>query len=275
METGLISNVAQIYSYINELKRVKKELVINCYFDINELEPLVKQQKLIYEYKEKCYLNLLYEENEFFRLYFFVADIETFDIEKNGVVVICDLFTTRENEQFNRIKDRLCECNFSQYACIQKWKAKCPRPLFESDLQEYIFGYDQEPEAIKMIFDIFDKYTDYLPRECEINTFLAEKKFINVYEKEDHRFLGSLIYSQRKNEFTMDFYFTKPEERGKRISYLLHDHYYQKFSEEGRVFVSWIHIKNEKSIMIHQRYQYQKMNLKKYTFIKRGDKNYT
>lgn len=268
---GVIKSVDQIYGYINELKREKKEFITNCYMDIESLKYLIKEQRLIYEYKEKCYLNLLYEENGFFRLYFWVADIEEFCIGKSSTITICDLFTKQQDEKARRIEERLCKCSFFQYACFEKWRAKSPKQLFEKGSSEFIYGYDKEPEAINMLYDIFDKYTDYLPCEGEMDAFLEEKRFINVYEKDNHNFIGSLIYSQRGREFTIDYYFVKPEERGKGKSYLLHDHLYQKYAVEGNKFVSWVNTENKGSILIHEKYNYQKMKLIKYTFLRNGD----
>lgn len=269
MQKGLISSAEQIGAYVEKLKKQKRELVTNFYLDEEKLEALIGEEEISYSYRVGKYLNLLCREDGFLRLYFFIAELDSFYVEECNEVVVCDLFSTEENEKLRKITEKLDACHFYQYACFEKWRAKCPR-WDESVPQEFVFGYDRDQNAIDLIFEVFDKYTDYLPRKCDMDMFLKDKRFINIYAKADCRLLGNLIYSQRGKEFTIELYFVKPEERGKRISYLLHDHYYQKYASDGVKFVSWINIDNQKSILIHQRYNYQRMRLKKYTYLKKS-----
>ncbi len=270
MQKGWISSAEQIESYVEELKKTGRKLLTNYYLDAEKLQALIKERGISYDYKEGKYLNLLCREEGFLRLYFYIAAFDGFNVEESNEIVVCDLFSREENEELEKIMEKLDACYFHQYACFEKWRAKCPKQLLESASQEVAFGYEKDQEAINLIFEIFDKYTDYLPRKCDIAMFLKDKKFINIYAKEDDRLLGCLIYSQRGKEYTIEFYYVRPEERGKRISYLLHDHYYQKYAknERGGKFVSWINTNNLKSILIHQRYNYQKLELKKYTYLR-------
>lgn len=268
MQKGLISSAEQIGCYVEELKKQKRELVTNYYLDAEKLESLIRGRGISYSYREGRYLNLLCKEDGFLRLYFFIVEFDCFYVEECREIVVCDLFSREENDELEKIVEKLDECHFHQYACFEKWRARCPEQLCELALQEFVFGYEKDPDVFNLIFEVFDKYTDYLPRKCDMNMFLRDKKFINIYTKEDYKLLGSLIYSQRGKEFTVELYFVRPEERGKRISYLLHDHYYQKYAKNGVKFISWINTNNQRSILIHQRYNYEKLRLKKYTYLR-------
>lgn len=131
-----------------------------------------------------------------------------------------------------------------------------------------VFGDSAEPEAVNMLFDVFDKYTDYLPRKDEIELFIRDKKFINLYENGSHRYMGSLIYTEKEKASSTDFYFIRTEEKGKGLSYLLHNYYYSLLAKEGYRFEAWINVNNIPSIALHKRYNYKKDLLKKYTLLR-------
>lgn len=269
MEKGLITNIEQVYTYINDLKNSKRRYVTNI-FNFEEIEYKLRYSKVLFECDGNTYLNLLCEDNGFYRLFFFIVDLDHYQLGKVSHTVVCDVFTMQENELFRQIRSKLCGYAFIQYDCIERWVLKPIDISAVAFLKGYVFDYEKNINAIESILDIFDKYTDYLPEVNGIEDFFKDKKFINAYETEGRRYVGSLIYSERKRLITLEFYFVNIEQRGKGLGYLLHDHFYQLVAKRGYKIISYVHENNLASIAIHKKYGYQKDSLRKYTFINFG-----
>lgn len=269
MEKGLIINIKQVNMYVNSLKRLRKRFVTNI-FNFEELEKGLQVKKIYFEFHEKKYLNLLFEDNGFYRLYFFIVDLDCYCLEPIGKTVVCDVFIMQEDILFEKIKNKLYSCGFAQYDCIGQWVLSSfdTFPVYSSE--GFVFEYEKTIEIMGKVLDIFDPYTDYLPDKKNMNKFFEHKNFINAYEKVDHKYVGSLIYTERERMAELEFYFVIEEQRGKGGSYLLHDHFYQLVAKKEYKVISYIHENNLASIAVHHRYGYQKGQLKKYTFINKG-----
>lgn len=267
MEKGEIVNIDQVYKFMNSLKKLKRGYVTNI-FNVQRVEDNLKENKeLIFEYCEGSYLNILCEDSGFYRLYFFIVDLEHYEIGKIEKTVVCDIFISQDDVIFGKIKNKLYECAFTKYDCIEKWiLSSCDR-VSPIRMEGYIVDYEKKMEAMDEVLSSFDYYTDYLPNRSEINRFMQEKNFINIYEAKDNKYVGSLIYTEKKRMAVLEFYFVVKEHRGKGIGFLLHDCFYQRVGSKGYKIISYIHENNLISIRIHQKYGYQRTNIKKVVFI--------
>ncbi len=269
MEKGLILSVEQIYRYINSLKTVGGGYLTNI-FNFEELKNSIKHKRISFEYEAEGYLNLLCEESAFYRLYFFVAAGDRYHFEPIGKTVVCDVFIIQKNVLFEKIVNQLYSSAFVQHACIGKWLLNSFDRFPVSSMEGYTFGYEKTIEIMDKVISIFDRYTDYLPDKKEYDLFFKDKKFINLYKTAGHKYIGSLIYTEKKRMATLEFYFIVEEERGQGLSRLLHEHLYQLVKKKEYKIVSYIHENNLASIAVHQKYGYQKDQLERYVFLNRG-----
>lgn len=270
----IVNNLDRVYKFISDLKKYKRRLLTNCYFNEDSLKNLIENRELLYEYKEGRYLNLFCVNDDFFKLYFYIYDFDHYEVEKTGQPVVCDIIAQREDTEFMKKFEVMSKCDFIQYACYEKWMRESPDNCIGHDMSQIVFTNEKSPEIVDMLFCIFDKYTELLPRKNQIEAFLKEKEFINMYESSVNsmrmggKYLGSLIYSVKGKVATEDFYFIIPEERGRGLSYLLYKWYYQINIKKGYRFEVWINEKNRSSIAVHKRLEYQQKKMKNHVLIR-------
>lgn len=267
MEKGIINNVGQIYDYIDVLKKFNRDLLTNSFFIDKRIENTIHNQEMYYEYETRCYLNLLCKNDGFYRLYFYIADLNNYFFDGKDVPVVCDIFTVNEDRVFNELRGKLYDSQFYEYANFHKWTLESQTVFLSEPTEQLVFESGHGEEVLELLFGIFDKYTDYLPQKSEVELFLEEKRFFNMYEIKTHRIIGSVVYTVKGRVFTTEYYFVQPEERGKGMSYILLDKYYQTFIDKADKFVSWINEANSSSIAVHRRQKYKKEPLMKSTFV--------
>lgn len=267
MERGLVKSLGQINLYMTYLKKTRHGCVTNI-FDFEGLENKIRNKEVIFEYREKSYLNLLCEESGFYRLFFFIADLDNYFLEQIESTVVCDVVILQESEAFGKLKDKFFSNGFVQYDCIGKWVLRSFDKIPLTSKKGYIFNYDKKLNAVAEIFNIFDRYTDCLPEKNDVNIFLKDKRFINAYEINGNEYVGSLIFTEKRKMAILEYFFVLEKFRGRGISYLLHDHFYQLVAKEEFKVISYIRETNVMSIRVHEKYGYQKEQFEKFIFIK-------
>ncbi|MBD5542614.1 MAG: hypothetical protein HDR00_15750 [Lachnospiraceae bacterium] len=216
---------------ISELKQVQRKLLTNCYIDEARLAKAICKEEVIYEYSKNNYLNLLMKDDAFSRLYFHIANIDAWEFQGSETIYVCDIFFRKENQLLDRFIKLICQKGFKSYAVFHKWACKAPSKVTTQNNSTKFVQYETD-DAIKVLFQYFDKYTDFLPRKSELQLFLKKKKFICVYDTINDDFLGALIYTEKEFVITEEFLFVKKEKRGQNISNLLYKYLYDLYSHK-------------------------------------------
>lgn len=266
-EKGSLGSVEYYYEMLAALKHFKRKLLTNFYLSVSQLAESISYGEVWYEYKEEAYLNLIIQDDGFFRLYYFIADIENYQFQYDGIPCVCDIFFNEQTETSDRVSRAVRKAGFREYAAFSKWACKSPItdvPV-RNDLRIVRQG---SKEVMDILFQYFDSYTDYLPRKRELSAFLSEKEFFCAYDERMKTLAGALIFTPKERTITEEFLFVRNDLRGKRISEYLYCSLYRLFENLNLQYIAWIQDNNIPCITLHEKYSYHREKMKKITFLK-------
>lgn len=266
-EKGSLDNVDFFYELLAALKHFKRKLITNFYLSKTQLAENISLGEVQYEYAEEAYLNLIIRDDGFFRLYYFIADIEKYQFQYGGLPCVCDVFFTELTETSGKIMDAVMREGFREYASFFKWV--CKRPMADPPTGDNLRIVQKgTEEVLDLLFQYFDPYSDYLPRERELSAFIKEKGFLCVYDERSKTLAGALIFTQKERTITEEFLFVRKDMRGKGISEYLYCCLYQLFASIDPQYSAWIQDSNIPSVAVHEKYLYHKEKMRKITFLK-------
>lgn len=268
MNKKLFNNLDEMYFYIGELKKHNRRLFSNQILSEEVLEKEIQKNNLYFCYSPQKYLNILIYERDFVRLYYYIADIDNYEISELQEKIVCDVFFSKRDEKVEQILKTLGRCGLKQYATFSKWcrKADDFRETYV-DYEGYTISPKTEPNFGTMLEEYFESYTDMIPNTDEMETYLSDKICYSAKNKFNQT-IGGIVITQRGSVQTEEFLFVDPVYRGKSIAKRLHEEVYKNSDDTIKQFVCWIRDDNMPSINVHKYFGYEKANAYKITMMK-------
>lgn len=260
-----MDNVEQFYELIAGLKTYKRRLVSNLYMSVQEIASLIEDGKIFYYYMPGKYINFWIPEWDFVRLYYYIADVDSYDVPIIFGKVVCDIFLQKKAESSVAIKRMLEKAAFHEYAFFRKYiqKANMERPAVLSE--EIITG--TAPGFYELLRECFDVYTDLIPEPDRAEKYLDQEICYSTIDDEGE-ITGGVVISKRGSIETEEFIFVKPGARGRGIARKLREYYYANADADVTKFVSWVKDDNEFSWRQLLHLGYQEGNTYKITMMK-------
>lgn len=268
-EEGKLDNIDTFNSMVAELKSTKHKLMTNFYMNPQRLKEAILRNEVGYEYKYGKYLNLIIADDGFSRLYYYVVEAKDYHFGGIGNTFVCDIFFMEGDKDIDEVIRALCSEGFRQYKSYHKLIVKNPKigNVEKNNNVKIIQGIDKD--TIELMYQSFDKFSDYLPRKSELEKFICMKKFLSLYDINNQELLGGLIYTEENHSVIEEFLFVKEKAQGRKLSNLLHFFLYELLAGSDVKFIAWVRDDNIPSIALHSRYNYQNSKIKKITYLKR------
>ncbi len=264
-----VNDLDYLYEIIGNLKSVKRRLDTNLYYSDHDLAKFISVGKLFYEYKADKYLNLIIFERDFARLYFYIADLEKYEVPELQCKIVCDYFYTKETENTQKVVNLLTGKGLQKYAVFNKWSKSGLPQINKEKNADIIISKQVIPEGFfEAIKDCFDIYTDILPEEKDANDYLAGKICYSANFKSSKQLAGGLVVTAKGDTFTEEFLFVLPSARGLGITNDLYRFYYEDIQAQAPQFYGWIQTGNRAPERMLENYEYKKTSSQKITFMK-------
>lgn len=267
-EEGKLDNIDSYYIMVEELKNTKHKLMTNFLMNPQRFKEAILRNEVGYEYKYGKYLNLIIADDGFSRLYYYVVETKDYHFRGISNTFVCDIFFMEGDKDIGKVITALCHEGFRKYKSYHKLIAKNPKMenVEKNNDVEIIQGIDKD--TIDLMYQYFDKFSDYLPRKFELEKFVSVKKFLSLYDSINHELLGGLVYTEENHSLIEEFLFVKEKAQGRKLSNLLHSFWYEMLASPDVRFIAWVRDDNMPSIALHSRYNYQDSKIKKITYLK-------
>ncbi len=268
---GVIDSIEMLYAFVDSLKRKSRRLASNLYLSEDELLEAIENEELNFWFKENRYLNLWKYEKDYARLYYFIAESESYDVPKLRCKIVCDLFYSRPDERFRLAKNALMLAGMTEYAFYQKWSRASVDTGFcrrNSETEAYCIVKGRADGFFEMMKQCFDKYSDFIPTDDAAESFLDTKTCWSVLSSKTQELKGGMVITKRGNVQEEDYVFVADEERGKGIAKALHTHWYLCSDKKTIKFQAWIRNDNIASLKLHNHFGYTGEKAYKITLLK-------
>lgn len=265
---GKLDNIDSYYTMVAELKSAKHKLMTNFYMSPQQLKEAILRNEVEYEYKCGEYLNLIIADDGLSRLYYYLVETKNYHFAGTRNTFVCDIFFMEGDKDIDKVIMALCHEGFRQYKSYHKLIVKNPKigNVKKNNDVEIIQGIDKD--TIELLYQYFDKLSDYLPRKFELEEFICVKKFLSLYDIKSHELLGGLVYTEKNHSVIEEFLFVKEKAQGRKLSIFLHSYWYEMLANSDSKFIAWVRDDNIPSIALHSRYNYQDSKIQKITYLK-------
>lgn len=253
-DSNIMDNVTRLYDMIFELKKVKRRLFCNFFLSEEEITDLVSKNSLNYLYYPEKYLNIWIPKKDYIMLFFYIADIDSYEPISTKKKVICELYVTKRDDQNEMIKKKLEEKGFKIYACYHKWMAKSVTHHTHQSIYNAVF--DQTKGFLNGISSNFNAYSDHIPTEDEFDEYIKDKKLYALVD-EKNRLVGGLVVLVKGGIQTEEYIFVNNGFRREGVASYLHNIWYASLGvDEVKQYIAWIRDDNEASIHLHLKFGY-------------------
>ncbi|MBD5549669.1 MAG: GNAT family N-acetyltransferase [Lachnospiraceae bacterium] len=265
---GIIPDIEYFYKLVMQIKKVNRKYLSNHYLNEYVWAEAISRGDVTYQYKKNEYLNLWWKKEHFRRLSYFIANPYHYKVDDDPMTSVCDVIC--KGSDLEDACRMLSNAGMTQYAVYEKWVNK---NVVLSDLHSgndlQIVDEDDGEIFIDKLYQYFDKLSDLLPDEKEVDKFVKEKHFIGVHNKCDNMLVAGIIYTKQGSVIKEEFIFVTAGCRGMGIGKLLISTLYQRYADEKVRGTAWIRVDNLESIALHRACYYEKQNQYKVTFIKK------
>lgn len=196
---------------------------------------------------------VLQQYNHFFKLFYFVGDIEHLKLSFPKTVydsqVLCEYFEEEGKEKQTEIYKVLLECGFAPYRKFYMWECDELKNEF-SKRNDLCFDNVFTREQLKELLGSFDPYVDLIPLPELFEDYYNQKRFLTCYV--DGEYAGVVVYTIKDSVIDEDFIYVKPQYRGIG-KYLYVEFLKLAFFDLGcKKVVPWVHVNNVKSNSFHE-----------------------
>lgn len=196
---------------------------------------------------------LLQQYNDFFKLFYFIGDIEhlnfTFPLQVTESHILCEFFEEEGKEKQGLMLNALSQQGFKLYRKFYMWECGGLRDglLIRNDLRfDGVFSREQ----LKELQDTFDPYVDLLPLPDLFEDYYNNKRYFTCYV--NNEYAGVVVYTVKDSVIDEDLIYVKPQFRGVG-KYLYAAFLKYAFDDlKCKTVVPWVHIDNSKSISFHK-----------------------
>lgn len=269
-------DVDSFYSKINSLKFQNKRLYSNCFLSFDDIKNIAgKSDSFFYTFEKSTFL--FNYEDDFYRMYFYIVDLEQFKnikvhLESIKSPVLVEILGKRN--QIENLQSSLVDIGFCIYDILSQWRSNkiiCDNFVKNYKNIRYQRALLEDAKEIdNLLTDSFDKYVSHLPSIQQIQN-LIDKGQVYLAKEEDN--IASIILLESIGKFGKYLYqiATHEKYKGKNIGWNLAKFAYSHYKDNNN-FTSWVQDDNEASVYLHSKLGMLKSDLKTIVLIyKKGE----
>lgn len=258
--------------YMEEIGIVKeKEHYTNCYFLKNKVLQLIERRKLYYEKQGNNVI--LYEKEEgFYRLYYWINDIENVKKIKNNLPVVIEFPYSKELSQKNEIElGLISKLGFvlgreSSQMVMKKEEVIWKDELLDGKIRFDYPKIDDYKRIKELLFMSFNALFAFLPTDEQLKTLINNHNIIVAYY--DEEIVGALNTEQINNTVWIRHICIDKKYQGKNIGSSLHNEGCKRRINKVKEFRCWVDIHNILAVKMYQRQGYCFNNRKANEYVK-------
>lgn len=262
-----MTDIELFYEMVSKIKKVNRKYLSNYFLPEPVFLKAIQQEDVTYFYKENEYLNLWWKKENFKRLYYFIADPCYYKMENDCSRCVCDVIG--RHIRLADAHETLISAGMHKYAVYNKWVCNKQVHLNLKIQDGYrIVDEDDGNLYIDSLNLYFDKLSDLLPDQNEMDKFIKDMHFIGIHDIYSDVLVAGMVYSKEGCAITEKYLFVTSGCRRQGMGKILHNTLYKKYAGEEVKYIAWIREDNFESINLHKVYNYRKQDLMKITFLK-------
>lgn len=258
--------------YREEIGIVKeKEHYTNCYFLKNKVLQLIEHRKLYYE-KQGDNVILYEKEEGFYRLYYWISDIESVNEIKNNIPVVIEFPYSKELSQKNKIElELISKLGFELGRESSQMVMKKEEVIWKDELldDKVRFDYpniDDFKRIKELLFVSFNTLFAFLPTDEQLKSLINNHNIIVAYF--DEEIVGVLNTEQVNNTVWIRHMCIDKKHQGKNFGSSLHNEGCKRWINKAKEFRCWVDIHNISSVKMYQRQGYYFTDKKANEYVK-------
>lgn len=235
---GVIESPNQLFGMIDEIKRTNRRYITNSYLDENDWALKIESERVYFHYITCEYLNIFIQEWDYFRLYFFIADLKNYLVNSERTIV-ADVFYRKREGSLNETICGLKAAGFSEYANFIKYT--CNKVCISNSTNTFNVTIKESIEEgfYELLIECFDKYTDYIPEEHICSAFLNNRTCYSAVDR-DNNLIGGAVITIRGQTATEEFIFIRNDYRRKGLSNQIRNKWMMDVQDYITKYVSWV-----------------------------------
>lgn len=262
--SGKIENLDDIYEMIADVKKANRHYASNSYMKEDELSGYIQNGKISFHHKQGSFLNLLVDEWDFQRVYFFIADCADYRIISDSKLV-ADVFCMKQDDKTASLLNALTNAGFHEYARFEQYSAQDIRDITIENNIEISRGCEEG--FYDLLKECFDIYTDYIPEDYQRQRFF-DSHICYSATNENHELIGGAIVTLRGQTVTEEFVFVKAELRNRGYSKSIRDYWMADLRDQVSKYISWVREDNDASSKYLMQLGFVKGNANKITMMR-------
>ena len=207
-------------------------------------------------------------EEEFSRLYYYAADLDSLAILLKTYNSACPLLLNYVDRQENKsICTAFIKGGFTLKAhYVRMIHEKFPKPL-DADIPEFAVS-EEQVELTNILRKIFDPMTDYLPNSNELLELINSKQVL--VRRTKGRLTSAVIFRVKGRQANLNYIFNQgPSGEGLRIK----ESFYRCMAERGLTTgFLWVNTNNDRAKKMYALSGWESDGLNDWFYLKKNDK---
>ena len=251
-----------IYDKYKEYLKQKKRFS-NCYFIAPEFYDKWKGQKFTAWETEEAFV--LIEDCEKYRSLYYMCDSwkwlqEISQLKKESSQLVVSIVQRNEYE----FQKPFIESGYPIYKTYQRLKKTVVNDVNESKITVDYCKIEDQVQIKKIMEDTFDPFSDHIPSNLELVSFLEKRQIICIRENFDIK--GFIIFEDKGKTSYIRTICVPLTYRKKGIGNRLMQMYFSIHSE-CRGFTLWYDINNKAAYSLYNKWGYEKENMYNLIFL--------
>ena len=196
--------------------------------DEESLQNLIDCDELRFEYCKHQYISLWYKEWNYYRLFFYITELNKYDIPELKSPIVCDLIFSKEDEKNQLLIEKLKKEVPRRYAQYHKWIRGYKTITPTRFLSDVTVTNVCEAGFYSLLKDSFDIYSYYVPEYDKFDTYIKDRVIISIASQEKNELIGGLVITVKGDVQTEEFVFTKSCVQGSGVASLMHSIWYYR-----------------------------------------------
>lgn len=262
-----IENSEQLFEMLEELKAVNRKAFGNILLlDEEEQNQLINEGKLFFDYAPSKYLNIWFAEKDYYKLYFSIADMASYDIPDIEGKIVCEIYAAKQENISDEFMDAMKNKGLAVYSSYHKWKAK-PSPK-GIDCSAYVSAdvtAADYPRLKELINKGFDAYSDHVPEEDKFDEYLSSCQLYKAVD--DNAVCAGLVVLTMGNVENVEYVFSDSARMNKGYASSLFEKWIESH-DAPFLATAWIRDDNEASVRLHSKFGFEQQKTVKITLIR-------
>jgi ribosomal protein S18 acetylase RimI-like enzyme len=254
-----LTSYTYIINAIDTIKSSNEGYITNFFLREDRCNLLIKNKLLYVVRYEKC-IFVLYEDRNFFHLYYICSNEKTLadslrELVNNytDYILVTDIIGTEMHIQ--KIAEIFSQIGFSMYTtlCRMSRFKNLDEPQI-ADAKVKKATYNQAEQIFGIFEKYFDKYSEQLPLLEEIARFIDNDNVLVITEQQ--KVLAFVIFEINGMTSYLRYWFVLPEYRDRKLgSVLLRRFFYESCNTKRQIF--WVITSNENAVSRYKHYGFE------------------